>query len=86
MSLMRRWRTTRIYRRRLKQGADIYFSLKRYQEAIRDYDKILVLDPNHGGAYNDRGLAKMELGKTYDAISDFEKAIKHKDELWEADR
>ena len=59
----------------LTQRADVYFSLKQFQQAISDYDRILVLDPKDAGAFNDRGLAKIELGDTYGAISDFGEAI-----------
>jgi tetratricopeptide (TPR) repeat protein len=58
--------------------AEVYFSLKQFQQAIPDYDKAIALDPKDYGAYNDRGLANMELGKTYDAISDFGDAIRLK--------
>jgi tetratricopeptide (TPR) repeat protein len=62
----------------LSDRAEAYFELKRFQQAIPDYDKILTLNPTDAGAYNDRALAKMELGNTYDAISDFDKAIENK--------
>ncbi|TCK68449.1 tetratricopeptide repeat protein [Acidipila rosea] len=58
--------------------AEVYFSLKQFQQAIPDYDKAIALDPKDYGAYNDRGLSNMELGKTYDAISDFSDAIRLK--------
>lgn len=58
--------------------AEVYFSLKQFQQAIPDYDKAIALDPKDYGAYNDRGLSNMELGKTYDAISDFGDAIRLK--------
>jgi tetratricopeptide (TPR) repeat protein len=62
----------------LSDRAEVYFSLKRFQQALPDYDKVIALDPKDSGAYNDRGLAKMELGNTYDAISDFSDAIRLK--------
>ena len=62
----------------LSDRAEAYFELKRFQQAIPDYDKILTLNPTDAGAYNDRALAKMQLGSTYDAISDFDKAIENK--------
>lgn len=60
----------------VKDRAEVYFSLKQFQQAIPDYDKAVALDPKDYGAFNDRGLAKMELGNTYDAISDFSDAIR----------
>ena len=62
----------------LSDRAEAYFELKQFQQAIPDYDKILGLNPTDAGAYNDRGLSKMELGNTYDAISDLGQAIKNK--------
>jgi tetratricopeptide (TPR) repeat protein len=62
----------------ISDRAEVYFSLKQFQQAIPDYDKAISLDPKDYGAYNDRGLAKMELGNTYDAISDFGDAIRLK--------
>ncbi|MGD0945867.1 MAG: surface-adhesin E family protein [Candidatus Binatia bacterium] len=62
----------------LIERAEVYYELKQFQEAVPDYDKILSLDPTNAGAYNDRALAEMELGNTYDAISDFGEAIKNK--------
>jgi tetratricopeptide (TPR) repeat protein len=46
----------------LSDRAEVYFSLKRFQQAIPDYDKVIALDPKNASVYNDRGLAKMELG------------------------
>jgi tetratricopeptide (TPR) repeat protein len=62
----------------LADRAEVCFELKKFQQAIPDYDKILTLNPADAGAYNDRALAKMQLGQTYDAISDFDKAIENK--------
>jgi tetratricopeptide (TPR) repeat protein len=62
----------------LSDRAEVYFELKQFGPAVSDYDKVLALDPKDAGAYNDRGLAKTELGDTYEAISDFGKAIENK--------
>lgn len=63
----------------LTQRAEAYFELKEFAKAIPDYDKILALDPKDSGAYNDRGLAKVEFADLYGAISDFGSALENKD-------
>jgi len=65
----------------LSQRAQAYFDLKQFAQAVPDYDKIVALDPNNAGAYNDRGLAKIELGDPYGAISDFGMALENKERL-----
>src|SRR5260370_3052189 len=45
-----------------------YLNLKRYPEALRDYEKILALDPDNAAAYSDRGLARFETGAYVAAI------------------
>ena len=62
----------------LRDRAETYFELKKYKQAIVDYDRIISLDPADAGAYNDRGLTKMQLGRTYEAISGFSDAIRNK--------
>jgi tetratricopeptide (TPR) repeat protein len=62
----------------LRERAEAYFNLKQFEKAITDYDTILSLDPKDATIYNDRGLAKMQLGRDYDAISDLGEAIKIK--------
>jgi tetratricopeptide (TPR) repeat protein len=49
-----------------------------HRPAIADYDRILSLDLQDWISYHDRGLAKMQLGRDYDAISDFNAAIELK--------
>jgi tetratricopeptide (TPR) repeat protein len=65
----------------LGQRAQAYFDLKQFAQAVPDYDKIVAFDPKNSGAYNDRGLAKMELGDLYGAISDFGTALENKERL-----
>jgi len=52
--------------------------LKQYAQALRDYDKILELDPENATAYSDRGLAKLETAQYLAAIFDFGDAIRRK--------
>jgi len=62
----------------LKGRALAFSHLKQFQKAIADYDRILSLDRQNWISYHDRGLAKMQLGRDYDAISDFNAAIELK--------
>jgi tetratricopeptide (TPR) repeat protein len=52
--------------------------LKEYRQAIRDYDRALTLKPDKETTriiYNDRALAKMQLGDYKSAILDFDQSI-----------
>ena len=60
------------------QIAESLYSLKRYSEAIPYYDKVIEIDPNDAGAYNDRGLSKTYTNDYYSATSDFSDAIRLK--------
>jgi eukaryotic-like serine/threonine-protein kinase len=51
------------------------YSLKRYESAIAAYDQAISLDPQYLWAWNNRGEAYSQLGKTDLAIADFQKAI-----------
>ena len=62
----------------LVDRAEVYFEPKQFEQAMPDYNKILALDPTKAAAYNDRGLARMQLGDIYAAISDFSEAIQRK--------
>jgi tetratricopeptide (TPR) repeat protein len=57
------------------QIAQSLYSLQRYSEALPYYDKVIILQPDNSGAYNDRGLTKTYLNNEYDAISDFTESI-----------
>lgn len=61
--------------------AELYLETMKYQLAIKDYDKVIVLDPDYGGAYHDRGLANIKLGNYRDAVNDFTSAINAKKKL-----
>ncbi|MEI0559819.1 tetratricopeptide repeat protein [Brachyspira intermedia] len=45
------------------------------EEAIKDYDKAIELNPNYSTAYNNRGNTKNNLGLYKESIEDFNKAI-----------
>jgi tetratricopeptide (TPR) repeat protein len=53
----------------LKGRASQYFNLKQWPQAIGDYNKVIAAEPQDWVDYHDRGVAKMEIGSVYDAIS-----------------
>lgn len=52
-----------------------------YQKAIVDYDEAIRLKPEFPEAYNNRGVAKRDLGQYQEAIADYDKAIELKPEF-----
>ncbi|AUJ49989.1 tetratricopeptide repeat protein [Brachyspira hyodysenteriae] len=46
-----------------------------YEEAIKDFDKAIKLNPNNSNTYNNMGIIKNYLGQYKKAIKDFDKAI-----------
>ncbi len=55
-----------------------YNATKRHEEALKDFTRYIALKPNDHTGYNDRGNAKVRLGKEEDALLDYAKAIKIK--------
>jgi len=53
----------------------ILVGLKRYEEAITSYDKVIAINPNHNWAWVLRGDALGELGRYEEAIASCDKAI-----------
>ena len=51
-------------------------NLGKYKQAIKDFDKVIVLDSNHITSYYNRGLAYSSLHKYQKALIDFNKVIK----------
>ncbi|MBW5398273.1 tetratricopeptide repeat protein, partial [Brachyspira pilosicoli] len=46
-----------------------------YEEAIKDYDKAIELNPNNGAFYNNRGVSKENLEEYNEALKDYKKAL-----------
>jgi tetratricopeptide (TPR) repeat protein len=60
------------------ERAAMLLELKDYRQALRDYDRVLELKPDHDLTriiYNDRALAKMQLGQYSSAVMDFSQSI-----------
>ena len=51
------------------------YNKRKYEEAIKNYNKSIDLDPNNSYAYNNRGLTKNNLEQYFDAVKDYDKAI-----------
>jgi len=56
--------------------ADTYFSMKRFDEAARYYNRLLKLKPDDADLYNDLGLSLHYLGKSAEGLASLEKGIK----------
>ncbi len=63
----------------LKERALMYSHLKKWRQAIADYDRALVADPKDFASLNDRALAKIEIGDTYASILDLSEAIRNRE-------
>jgi lipoprotein NlpI len=53
----------------------LYESLRRHEEAIKDFDQTIALKPRAEDAYNHRGSEYLKLGKFDLAIKDFDKFL-----------
>src|SRR5262249_47526994 len=58
----------RLYRART------YLIAQAWRLAERDFDRVLQADPNNGGAYHGRGLARVQQRKADEALHDAERA------------
>ncbi|MGI9462194.1 MAG: tetratricopeptide repeat protein, partial [Alphaproteobacteria bacterium] len=58
------------------ERAFIKIRLNQYKEAIKDYDKVIELNPDLAIAYNNRGNTIQHLQEYEKAIEDYDKAIK----------
>jgi tetratricopeptide (TPR) repeat protein len=48
----------------------------KYEEAVKDYDEVIRVEPNYALAYNNRGLANYHKGNYDQAIADFNEALR----------
>ncbi|MEI0608286.1 tetratricopeptide repeat protein, partial [Brachyspira pulli] len=51
------------------------YYLDQYEEAIKDYDKAIELNPNNRAFYNNRGVSKENLEEYNEALKDYKKAL-----------
>ena len=49
--------------------------MKRYQEALRDFDKAIELKPDYTLAYNNRGVTYFKMKRYDEALRDFERSL-----------
>ena len=61
-----------------------YFNLKKYEEAIKDFDKVIELSPDKSNAYYNRGHSKSYLGQYEEGIKDFKKVLEFNEDDAEA--
>ena len=54
--------------------------MKEYDEALKDYEKVLELDSTNTNSINNRAVIYDEIGKTELAIKEIEKIIKIKED------
>src|SRR5687768_7351527 len=66
--------------------ANKYYDAGLYKEAIAEYSKTIYIEPTFMQAYNNRGLAKLELSDYNGALSDFNKVISKEPKNGEAYR
>jgi tetratricopeptide (TPR) repeat protein len=64
--------------------ADAYSKVGKYNETIRDYDKLIALIPNREVAFNNRAIYKQKIKDYYGAIDDYNRAVELKPDYVEA--
>ena len=50
------------------------FNVQKYEDAVKEFTKIIMKNPNMAEMYNNRAVAYMKIGKKELAIKDFERA------------
>lgn len=74
-----------VIQKNCKAGTKKYYSfiqpgpstkpIKKYQDAITCFDKVIEINPDDIGSINNRGISLAELGNTDDAFEYYNKAI-----------
>jgi Flp pilus assembly protein TadD len=54
--------------------ATTLYAMGRFEESMRDIDKVLALEPRHFGALSGLGLCEIRLGKVREALAAFQRA------------
>jgi protein O-GlcNAc transferase len=60
------------------------YKLERYEESLQEFDKLLLLVPNHIAAINDRGSVLAEMKKYEAALASFQQVLSYQPQLAEA--
>jgi len=82
-----RWTVYNISRNReiyYKEGDDL-IAQKKYEEAIKCYDKALEIDPSSGDVWHGKGIALFNLKRYKEAVACYDEALKFKpdsDGIW----
>jgi tetratricopeptide (TPR) repeat protein len=63
------------YAEAYNKRATLYYILQRYEDSLRDIEKVLDLEPRHFGALSGRGMIYQKLGKYQLAISAYRDAL-----------
>lgn len=53
------------------------FEAKQYEESVQDFDKILLEEPSNSEAYYFKGLCRLKMRNSQEALLCFEQSIKH---------
>ncbi|BAG39579.1 TPR repeat-containing protein 02_01 [Orientia tsutsugamushi str. Ikeda] len=54
-----------------------FFKLRKYQEAIKNYDLAIKYKPDFSDTYNNKGIALNKLGRHQEAMESYNLAIKY---------
>ena len=55
--------------------ASLYNKLRRYDEAIKSYDRVIEINPNNVDAWNSKGLAFSNQGRYDEAIKSYDRVM-----------